>query len=187
MSRSPQLSSSLAWQQWSRIICFLVRQVDHRARSANIDQVSFHLSTMVGSRRRWWTCEYLSVYVSRPTSSCVMLDRTSVTSSKWRRKTSVQLCDLETSISECVGWSLVVLDLFSSNIESIHSCSTMHLLFRVVVHIDGVQHSLLWTTRESKKSIRINDDHQHRLCLILSWRSECWLIEMIFRRTVCIL
>ena len=98
--------------------------------------------------QRWLAVEEDDGLVSLSLFSALCLslstvDRARATSGERGREERVQLCAVETSVSECVGWPFVVFDLLSSYVESIHSSTTVHLLFRAAVHIDVVQHSVL--------------------------------------------
>jgi hypothetical protein len=73
----------------------------------------------------------------------IWIDRTSSTSGKWTGETKVFVSSVQKSLSQCLRRSSVVFNLFSTSIESIYSCSTMHLLLCITIHCHASQHSLL--------------------------------------------
>ena len=60
--------------------------------------------------------------------------RTSATGGKRKGDTTVFLCSIQTSLSQFVWRAPLVFDLLSTAIGSLHSCSTMYLLFRLAIH-----------------------------------------------------
>ena len=104
---------------------------------------------MVCRGRRRWTSQWRSS-PSTISRSDLITGRTCLAGSRRTGKGSIFLRLIEKSLSQCIWRSLVVFDLLSATLRSIHTCPTVYLLFRSPVHLHALEYHVLRCVERSQ-------------------------------------
>ena len=99
-------------------------------------------------------CRCCSSRADRPSSDCGQCIGTP----------TVLIRSVETSPSQSGRWSSLVFDLCSSNLRSIHPCSTVYIVFRSSLSLDVPEHHLLRSLRWESNEQWHKQHHHSRIC-----------------------